>query len=120
MNQLQFHHVTYEGLYVIGHMLGDTYTGPSGGCLFENGVLSEPVPGHLALGNGMPMIAAYFRYAEDHKLRWESGAWYYEPEAKPKPAEKPRLEAKPIDTPKPAKKRRGRPKGSKNKAKGKK
>ena len=127
--QVQFHDIQPTVDYAVGWYEGDSYSGPGGGYLFWEGRVPNPVPGYMANKNGLAGVGVFFAHKEDHVLRWDGSEWLYECSAKepvsqaverPMPPSKP---LKPEDKPtspepkkKPAAKRRGRPKGSKNKA----
>ena len=125
--RVQIHEIDPLATYAVGWYEGPTYSGPGGGYLFWEGQVPNKVPGHMANKNGLPLIGVFFLYDEAKALRWDGSEWLYEKAAVPQPVErvapppKPAKPAPKADVPKaekkPVTKRRGRPKGSKNKAK---
>jgi hypothetical protein len=111
--QTQITEVKAELEYAVAHQAGPTYTGPSSGYGFVNGLLDELVPGRCLLQNGMPNITHFWEAKKNHQLKWKgdviNGEWMYVP-----------MGAKPVEPASPAPAPRKPTRKAKKKAKGKK
>ncbi len=91
--QTQITEVKAELVYVVAHQAGPTYTGPSSGQSFVNGLLDHPVAGSALLFNSMANITHFWEAKPGHRLEWRgdvvNGEWLYVPvKAAPKKAAK--------------------------------
>lgn len=77
--QTQITEVKAELDYAVAHQCGPTYTGPTGGYWFEDGLLSDPVPGYRLLQNSMAIITHFWEVQPGYELAWQDGFWVYAP-----------------------------------------
>lgn len=91
VQQTQPDAIVSDGQYVVAHQLGHTYTGPSGGFLFINGLLDPPqaVPGWQLRRNGLMLCTHFWAVLPGHELDRVGGVWAYVP-VKPAAPSKPK------------------------------
>jgi len=81
--QTQITEVVAGKEYAVAHQAGPTYTGPSSGYEFVDGLLDELVPGRLLLQNSMATITHFWEAKANHRLTWKgdvvNGEWLYVP-----------------------------------------
>lgn len=63
--------------YVGGHFLGNTFSGPSGKLIYQNGQVG-PVVGVVVNRSGMLNSCRVFHFEPDHDLKWDGKTWTYE------------------------------------------
>jgi hypothetical protein len=110
--QTQITEVKADLEYVLAHHSGPTYTGPSGGLGFVDGLVDGPISGAQLLQNGLANITHFWEVRPGHVLQWSgdviNGSWSYVPVVvEPAPKAKPASKSKPMRKAK-AKKAKGK------------